>query len=227
VTVYLASPNTQQQAQAVAGMPVLLSFASWAPWLERYQQSFRRVLIDSGAFSELNSGVQVDLDAYSDWAQQWTGHADAVAGLDDISGNWRRSLKNYERCGFPTMHDTDPPELLEELVPIARARGNWLGIGVRPPREGAEDWIRAMLARVPEDLHVHGWALRAFANVRRLDSVDSTNWWRDAMAYRQEMPWLTYGETLEIVVKRYEREPRMRRCREPESRQQLLPRSSS
>ena len=49
--VYLASPNTQQQAEHVADMPVLLSFAVYRPWMSRYQQTFRRILIDSGAFS--------------------------------------------------------------------------------------------------------------------------------------------------------------------------------
>ena len=45
--------------------------------------------------------------------------------------------------------------------------------------------------------------------MRRLDSVDSTNWWRDGMAVRQSLPWLTYGECLAIVVKRYQREARL------------------
>lgn len=80
----------------------------------------------------------------------------------------------------------------------------------------------ATLARVPADIHVHGWALRAFTKVRRLDSVDSTNWWRDGMLYAREFPWLTYGECLEIVVKRYEREDRMIRSAIG-SRQQFLP----
>ena len=65
MTVYLASPNTQQQAEHVAEMPVLLSFASYSPWLDRYQQSFRRILIDSGAFSELTGAAKVDLSAIS------------------------------------------------------------------------------------------------------------------------------------------------------------------
>ena len=55
--VYLASPNTQQQAEHVAGMPVLLSYACYSPWL------------DSGAFSEFARGKKIDLAAYSDWAQ--------------------------------------------------------------------------------------------------------------------------------------------------------------
>lgn len=210
--VYLASPGTQQQAEHVADMPVLLSFAIYGKWLDRYQQSFARILIDSGAYSELNSGKKVDGAAYHDWHQRWQGHADAIAGLDDISGDWRRSLRNYEAFGgFPTFHDSDPPELLTDLIPIARARGGWIGLGLVPPREGKERWVREACAKVPEDLHVHGWALRRYTHVRRLDSVDSTEWWRTAMAVRQDLPWLTYGEALEIVVKKYQRWQRVMR----------------
>jgi hypothetical protein len=211
VIIYLASPNTQQQAEHAADMPVLLSYAcaKGCGWLDKgYQQSFKRILIDSGAYSEMNSGKKVDVVAYAEWVQRWNGHCDAWAGLDDISGDWRRSLANYAHGGFPTFHDTDPPEFLDDLIPIARERGGWLGISVKPPREGKEDWVRATCDRIPDDLHVHGWAFRAYTNVRRLDSVDSTNWWRDAMDIRQKLPWLTYGESLEIVVKRYKRETR-------------------
>lgn len=207
--VYLASPCNQQQAEHAADMPVLLSFACWSNWQQRYQSTYRRILIDSGAYSELNSGKVIDLDAYMDWAGQWVGHADAIAGLDDIRGDWRRSLANYERfmLGFPTFHDSDPPELLDDLIPIARAQGGWIGLGLVPPREGKEDWIRDACDRIPDDLHVHGWALRRYTHVRRLDSVDSTNWFRDAMDLRTipQLSHLTYGECLDIVVKRYVR----------------------
>lgn len=211
--VYLASPATQQQAEHVAGMPVLLSYACFNPWLMKgYQQSFRRVLIDSGAFSELNSGVKVDMGAYAEWGRQWLGHADAVAGLDDIAGDWRRSLRNYEAFpeSFPTFHETDPMELLPDLATMARERGRWLGIGMLPATRQArakEGWLREVCDRVPEALHVHLWAGRAYTHVRRLDSVDSTNWWRDAMKLRTlpDLAHLTYGECLEILVKKYQR----------------------
>ena len=123
-------------------MPVLLSYTTFKPWLNNgYHQSFSRILIDSGAYSELNSGVKVDGEAYKDWYQRWDGHADAIAGLDDIRGDWRKSLKNYELYGgFPTFHDTDPPELLDDLIAISREQGRkWLGIGLLPPREGKGD----------------------------------------------------------------------------------------
>tara|TARA_R100000808_G_scaffold7126_2_gene21002 strand:- start:11391 stop:11561 length:171 start_codon:yes stop_codon:yes gene_type:complete len=37
---------------------------------------------------------------------------------------------------------------------------------------------------------------------------DSTNWWRDAMKVSRDLWWLTYAESLEIVVKKYQREQR-------------------
>lgn len=207
--VYFASPNTQQQAEKLCDKPALISKAIYSPWLDRYQQSFSRILVDSGAFSELNSGIKIDLTEYSEWSSQWKLTADAIAGLDDISGDWRRSVRNYEVCGFPTMHDTDPPELLKDLIPIAQERGKWLGIGLKPPREGKEDFVRWVCDNVPDDIHVHGWALRRYTHIRRIDSVDSTNWWRDGMDVRKKIPWITYGEALDLVMLRYAREERI------------------
>jgi hypothetical protein len=210
LTVYLASPNSQQQADYVADMPVLISYALWTPWMAKYQATFSRILIDSGAFGELTGNAKVDIGEFREWSQQWVKHADAIAGLDDISGDWQRSLKNYAEIPwtFPTIHDTDPPGLLPDLVAIARERNGWLGIGIKPPRQGKERFVRWVLDNVPDDIHVHGWALRAYTYIRGLGSVDSTNWWRDAMAVNKDLPWLTYGECMEIVVKRYIRETR-------------------
>jgi hypothetical protein len=220
---YLATPGNALQAHAASGMPVLLSFACWQPWVEQYQPTFPHVLIDSGAYSELNSGKVVDLSAYVEFAARWEDRADAIAGLDDIRGNWRRSLRNYEQgVGFPTYHDSDPPELLPDLIDIARERGGWIGVGLLPPRQGKRRWVAETMARMPDDLHVHGWALRAYRDEPRLDSVDSTNWWRDAMALRTKpmTKHLTYGECLEIVVKRYQREARTLRA--PQTQGELL-----
>lgn len=207
MNVYLASPNTQQQAEHCSGMPVLLSFSSFNDWLWQYQPTFSRVLIDSGAFSELNSGKKIDLAKYRDWSQLWLGHADAIAGLDDIRGNWKRGLENVKAIewSFPTWHDTDPLELVPDLAAISIERKTWLGIGLLPPRHGKETIIRKALELVPEGVHVHGWALRAYTHIRRLDSVDSTNWWRDAMKLRQQLSWLTYGECLDLMIRKYQR----------------------
>lgn len=228
--VYLASPNSQLQAHSANGMPVLLSFASYKPWLDQYVPSFRRVLRDSGAFSDLaaikaGKPRRVDLQAFRDWSEPHK--EDAIAGLDDILGDWQLSLKNYQAIewSFPTIHDSDPPELLPELVAMALERNRWLGIGLMPPREGKERFVRWVCANVPSAIHVHGWALRMYSHVARLDSVDSTNWWRDAMKLRQQLPWLTYGECLDLMVRKYQRWTRL--IREPETVNSLFERPTT
>lgn len=122
--VYLASPLSQMQADYCREMPVLLSYAPIVhkhnQWLWQYAPSFERILIDSGAYSELNGTHKLDVHHYAEWSQsEVVGRIDAIAGLDDISGDWRRSMKNYEAFpqGFPTFHDTDPDELLDDLIP--------------------------------------------------------------------------------------------------------------
>jgi len=198
--VYLASPRSAVQADKAQNMPVLFSFACYANWLDNYQQSFSRILIDSGAYSAMTQGKKIDVHEYHDWTKRWIPHADAIAGLDDINGDWKKSLKNYDVCGFPTIHDTDPPELLDDLIPIARERGGWIGVGLKPPRQGKEKWVRETLDRIPDDLHVHGWALRAYTHCRRIDTVDSTSWFRRPFDLRVHpmLDHLTYAECLEM-----------------------------
>ncbi len=214
VTFYLGSPGNQMHADHCREMPVLVSYALYARWMDDYVPSFARVLIDSGAFSEMNSGKVVDGVAYREWQQRWreTAHVDAIAGLDDIRGDWRRSLRNYEEFGgFPTFHETDPPELLPDLIPIARERGGWLGVGLLPPRSGKWRFVRETLDRIPDDLHVHFWAGGEYCGHPRVDSVDSTNWFRDAFALKSARltAHLTTAECVEIVVKRYKRAVRV------------------
>jgi hypothetical protein len=210
--VYLSSPNNQMQADAVSGMPVLISYAVRDPWLDQYVPSFGPLLVDSGAFSAFNSGKVVDVEAYGAWAEGYRGMADAVAALDDIAGNWRQGLKNWDRFPwqFPTYHSSDPPEALEEI--LAR-RPRWVGLGMVPPRNRV-DWLDRTLERLADEpCHVHGWALGAFADRPRLDSVDSTNWFMDSWKLRKTLPWLTPAECLRLVVLRYQRAHRMKRER--------------
>ena len=194
-------------AHMAENMPVLVSFAQKRTAVERsYMDTFSHLLLDSGAYSEHNSGVSIDIGAYVEWTKRWPW-AVAWAGLDDINGDWRRSLKNYKAGGFPTLHDTDPPELLDELIPMARERGGWIGLGLKPPRHRKEAFLRSALDRMPADLHVHGWACGAYSHLQRFDSVDSFNWILDIpmILNHSNTKHLTPAEALEIIVKRYRR----------------------
>lgn len=209
MNVYLASPSNRHDSEYLAGMSVLVSYAQWRECVAEHVRTFRRVLVDSGAFSELTGKAKVDIEAYREWSEPWRITADAIAGLDDIRGDWRRSLKNYERIpwGFPTIHDSDPPELLADLVAMAKDRGRWIGIGLKPPREGKERFVRWACDQIPDGIHVHGWALRRYTYIRRLDSVDSTNWLHQMLELKGmcQLEHLTTGECLDIIVKRYQR----------------------
>jgi len=204
-------------AAACVDMPVLISFAKWGPWLDDYQASFERVLIDSGAFSVINSGKAIEVEKYAEWAERWRDRADAIAGLDDIAGDWRQGLKNYaampDGIGFPTFHDADPWDILPDLCAIGRERGGWIGLGMQPSqRHARHQWVAAAVSAVRASdpaLNIHVWAGRRFGEVA-WDSTDSTDWFRDAWHIKRGplTKHLTHAECVEIVVKRYRRERR-------------------
>ncbi len=211
MVTYLSSPGNQMQAAAVSGMPVLISFGAAAKWLDDYVPSFGRLLVDSGAYSVLNSGKRIDVDQYAEWAESYRPWCDAVAALDDIAGDWEKGLENWRRhpWQFPTYHSSDPPEALEVILSESPA---WIGLGMVPPRD-KEAWLRKTLERLEGvPVHVHGWALGSYASHPRIDSVDSTNWFADSWKVRNAYPWLTPAECVDIIVKRYQRVPRMKKA---------------
>lgn len=104
VDVYLASPNSQLQADHAAGMNVLMSFAVHSPWHDRWLPSFASVLGDCGAYTFLQGGKEPDVAAYKAWGELRRKSFVACAGVDDIRGDWRKSWRNYQAIpwGFPT-----------------------------------------------------------------------------------------------------------------------------
>ncbi len=63
-----------------------------------------------------------------------------------------------------------------------------------------------MIKLAPQGVY---WTINGEGHLRGVPMVfDSTNWWRDAMKVSRDLWWLTYAESLEIVVKKYQREQR-------------------
>jgi hypothetical protein len=232
---YLSSPGSLAHAHAAAGAPVLMSFAYTTPWLRDFAPAFSRVLWDSGAFTAYTKGKVIDQDAYAEAARSipW---ADGAASLDSVAGDWRLGLANWDRFPwmFPAYHDTDPPEaldaILERLQDSSRARfrdasKQWIGLGMVPPRLNRR-WLAETLARLPPGLHVHGFAMRAHSDLliaaRGAEcSADSINWILDSRKVAEVHPWLTPTECVEIVVKRYAREHKMRAKAEADATNQI------
>ena len=219
---YLSTPGSLAHAQAAAGSPVLISYAYASQWLTDFAPAFQRVLWDSGAYTAFTKGKRIDLDAYAETARSipW---ADGAACLDDISGDWKAGLANWDRYPwmFPVFHDSDPPEALDAILErlqdsssgrFRRTSPQWIGLGMVPPRTNRR-WLAETLARLPAGLHVHGFALRGHSDLLIEScgsdcSADSVNWLLDARKIMNDMPWLTPPECVEIIVKRYQREHR-------------------
>jgi hypothetical protein len=206
-TIYLSSPSNQMQAAVLTNMPVLVSYACTSKWIKSYIKSFSRILIDSGAYSVFNSGKTVNLDDYAEFASafEW---ADGTASLDDIAGDWELGMDNWLKYPwmFPTYHDSDPPQALDEIL---NHNPSFIGLGIVPDKSGQRNnirWLLETLDRIPPSTHIHGWALRKYARLKRINSMDSTNWIRDSWKVKNKLPWMTPSECVEIVVKRYQRD---------------------
>lgn len=206
--LYLSCAQTSMQCDHLQGHPVLVSFVTCPKHAFRYQHAFARLLINAGIRED---GKRVDLSEYEEWAGTWGEHTDAVAGLWDE--NRKRALKNYSKFarGFPTFSMMDPPEMLKDLIDIARERQGWIGLRIdtTDAEEGIEDWLRETLKHVPEGFHVHCWGRPKYSNIRRIDSFDTSLWVKTHMAIHQQMPFLTPAEAMEVAIKKIIRQRRM------------------
>ena len=223
--IYLASPTTQLQAEMMAGCDVLESFAIAATnrWAVRYRPTWRRVMLDSGAFSEMTTGKPVDFGTYLDFAQEHASGYDEIVNLDVISGEvsarvdaGKRNLQAMRDAGLdplPVFHQGEPWSVLEELASCGK-----VGLGFQRPIACADEFLSGCFSRIPSSCRVHGFAM---ANARYTGrypfaSVDAATWWHEVNAIlsvrgqaSDALEYLTVGEILrDIVIRKYERLPR-------------------
>jgi len=220
--LYFASPNTHPLAQAVVGKYVLESFAiRWKPYW-RYRRSFAGLMLDSGAFSEINSGKSISVDAYGEYAAKHDGDYELVVNLDDIGGDLKRSQANERRLRevygldpMPVFHQGEPWSVLSEYCD----RSGYVGLGFQRPLNGREQrrgWLEKCFAEVPAGHQLHGFAMTGYMGAFPFASVDSTTWIRDYLGIAHGdnarigalARFLTPLEIMEVVVKRWERMPR-------------------
>lgn len=143
----------------------------------------RNWVMDSGAYSAKNSGVEIDLQAFIATCKELTA-ADPLLtecfGLDVI-GDAKETRKNVERMwkagveAIPTYHRGEPEEYLQHYAK------NYPKIalgGVADLRGAAKsNWIQQCFARVwPKKIHGFGVSGEADILAAPWHSVDSTSW---------------------------------------------------
>lgn len=150
------------------------------------------IIADSGAYSALSLGKQIDREDFHAWAHRWKDNVLWTAGLDKI-GDVKGTRQNWEaarRDGLdlvPTLHYLEPPETLDWYV---EQGVSLIGLGGMVPLKAEVDrlmrWLLTMF-RYARDNHphvrFHGWGTTSRKLVDNLPwySVDSS---RFASAFR-------------------------------------------
>lgn len=213
--IYFAAVNTTNLCEAFVGLHVLESFADVRRLMDRYRPLFKSMALDSGAFTEMNTGEAIDLGEYIAFCHQHGAFYDFVASLDSITGgpdvnvrNWRE-MRDRGVQAVPTFHQGEPFSLLEDYCRETKM----LGLGFQRPITNAREWLSECFNRIPRDVLVHGWGMTSYTDFP-FYSVDSRTWFFEMRALMSvegqgssTIQCLTPSELLGLVVKRYLRLP--------------------
>lgn len=221
--VYLATPGTQLHAESMVGCDVLESFAlkARASWMTRYRPTFSSLMLDSGAYSEMSTGVKVDLGEYIAFAQEHGAAYESIVNLDVISGDVKErvaaSSKNLQRMrdagidALPVFHQGEPWSVLRELAERGR-----VGVGFQRPIRSADEFLTGVFETIGSSVRVHGFAManERYTGRYPFASVDSATWVHELKALSaitgqasDVLQYLTQGELLKLVVLKYRRMP--------------------
>lgn len=144
------------------------------------------VFADSGAFSAMNSGITIELDAYMAWLRKWEHRFTCYANLDVI-GDVDATARNADimhasgLTPLPVFHRGEPWPILETLT----RNYDYVGLGglVRPPTEHSNPlpllrWlVKAFRIAGSNGCALHGFGITSAPMLRDLPfySVDSTS----------------------------------------------------
>lgn len=191
-----------------------------------------RVFLDSGAFSAYMKGVQIDIQAYIAFCQQYADVFDVISSLDVIR-DWRKSRENFEYMRthavdcVPVFHVGSP---FEELASLAK-ESDYVALGVagnQSRQSAVYRWLIQCfktIAGTGKNPRIHGFGLTSWKIMRDFDwtSVDSTSW-VNAGRYGELFLHSPRGlERLRAVLPRHEKIRRLRRSLTvPDEPEQLL-----
>jgi hypothetical protein len=217
VITYFAGVNTNPFCEAFAGLHVLESFADIVRLMDRHRPNFASMCLDSGAYSVMTTGKQIDLREYIAFAKQHGGFYDFVASLDSITGGVKANVENWRAMrdagvdAMPTYHSGEPIELLTAYckrtcrigLGMQRPGGKW------PANAIVRQFLRECFAVIPPTVKVHGWGMTNFTDFP-FWSVDSTTWLWEMKALlgargqgAEVIACLTPRELIEMVQKKY------------------------
>lgn len=200
-------PNPEHHGQPPALLVSYYYFKSEFKDIEK-RWVYRDWVLDSGAFSAHNSGVDIVLDDYIDFCHQVTIEYNNLSEIFslDVIGDWREGVRNTEKMwaagieAIPTYHYGEPESLLVSLArdyPKVALGG---AVGLAAPTK--LNWAKQCFSRVwPKKLHGFGFGAEQYAMTLPFHSVDASSW-MFAQASFNKQEHLNHGAT--ILYKRKE-----------------------
>ncbi len=149
----------------------------------RPQLTFRDWVMDSGAFSAYNSGLQIKLQDYIETCRRYLKNDPQLKEVFalDVIGDWKASFKNCEEMwrrevpAIPCFHAGEPWEALEQM---ARQYPKIALGGVAYANASQKlNWAEQCFARVwPKRIHGFGFGSERQLMALPWHSVDATTW---------------------------------------------------
>ena len=177
---------------------LLVSYVYLKPFLKKQKQySYRNWVLDSGAFSAHNSGIEIKLQDYIDCCKRLldTDYTLKEVYSLDVIGDWKASLRNTEemwRQGVPAIpcyHHGEPWDVLKGMAkdyPKIALGGVAMKFGIK------NKFAEQCFARVwPKRMHGFGYGSEKSIMALPWDSVDATNWEIGPCKYGR---WSQFGQ---------------------------------
>jgi len=144
---------------------------------------YRDWVLDSGAYSAFNSGVEIQLQDYIDYCKRLKDEDQTLTEVFalDVIGDWRASVRNCEEMwrqgveAIPCFHQGEPEELLRDLARDYPKIALGGVVGVVEKKKLA--WCQRCFDRIwPKRVHGFGMSGEKLVLALPFDSVDATNW---------------------------------------------------
>ena len=194
-----AQPEPPPTVEAVS-LPAPALLVSWV-YLRSFLNARERIhhrdwVLDSGAYSAMNSGTKIDLQEYTEAAKRMVAEDPTLTEVFalDVIGDWRASLKNCEAMwaagvpAIPCYHLGEPEDVLRT---IARDYPK-IALGGAVGATGKQKWAEQCFARVwPKRIHGFGFGSRQTILALPWHSVDASNWEIGPTKYGR---WRTFGK---------------------------------
>lgn len=177
---------------------LLISFVYLDSFLvKRSEYQITEWVLDSGAFSAHNSGVEIRLEEYIETCKHLMEKDDQLAEIFslDVIGDWKASQKNTEAMwdagvpAIPCYHIGEPDHVLIDMA----KRYPKIALGGVAMLRGKKklNWASQCFARVyPKKIHGFGFASRSALMGLPFHSTDATSW---ELAPAKYGAWRSFG----------------------------------